>query len=87
MYRKNQGERAECGDIRRKPHIENGRYGSAGHRGEPSPFGSIPNLENGLARKFDRDFCPGSGCPVTNTGFSNSPGLAAWATISLSGAV
>lgn len=56
-------------------HTENGRYGSAGHRGEPSPFGSIPPLENGLARKFDRDFYPGSGCPAANTGFSNGPGL------------
>jgi hypothetical protein len=56
-------------------HTENGRYGSAGHRGEPSPFGSIPPLESGIARKFDRDFYPGSGCAVANTGFSNGPGL------------
>lgn len=57
-------------------YTENGRYGVAASRGEPSPFGVIPPLENGLARKFERDpFHVGSEGPVASTGFSNGPGI------------
>ncbi|XP_024374727.1 uncharacterized protein [Physcomitrium patens] len=56
-------------------HAGNGRYGSAGQRGEPS-FGSFVPLENGLAPKFEQEsFYLGSGRPVVNTGFSSGPGL------------